>query len=170
MMLFPPCLREGAKVALVAPAFEFELEALDFAIAVLKKWTLKPVFRWSRRSRPPFSGSDKARSFYLQTCLDDPTIEAIFCVRGGYGTSRIIDHLNLKRFLKSPKWIIGFSDITHLHSLLYLHNCCSLHAPVLTTIRPQTPKRVLKNFKAYSIRRLRFLKSSLRVLKSSARV
>jgi muramoyltetrapeptide carboxypeptidase len=63
--------------------------------------------------------------------LDDPDIKAILCGRGGYGTSRIIDQINWNRFRKNPKWIIGFSDITVLHSFLYsrLHTA-SLHAPM----------------------------------------
>lgn len=146
-MLVPPSLKAGAKVALLAPAFKFKFEDLEFALQLLKKWALKPVFKWPASPHPPFSGTDKARLYYLQTCLDDPTIKAIFCVRGGYGTGRISDLLNLKKFLQNPKWIIGFSDITHLHSLLYRHNCCSLHAPVLTTLTPQTPKLVLKTLK-----------------------
>lgn len=146
-LLYPPSLRAGDKVGLVAPAFGFKFEDLDLALQLLKKWHLKPIFKWSASLQPPFSGTAKARLYYLQTSLDDPTIKAIFCVRGGYGSSHIIDSLNLKKFLKNPKWLIGFSDITHLHSLLHLHNSLSLHAPVLTTLTSEIPKRVLKNLK-----------------------
>ena len=67
----------------------------------------------------------------LQAMLDDHSIKAILCARGGYGVSRIIDRLNFKKFIKRPKWIIGFSDITILHAHLYSNfKIASLHAPM----------------------------------------
>ena len=67
----------------------------------------------------------------LQQMLDDPNLKAILCARGGYGMSRIIDHLNFKTFVEHPKWIIGFSDITVLHSHLFSnYKIASLHAPM----------------------------------------
>jgi len=78
-----------------------------------------------------FSGSDEERLADLQDMLDDPELGAIFCARGGYGLSRIIDRLNFKRFRKHPKWIIGFSDITVLHAHINRQlKIASLHAPM----------------------------------------
>jgi muramoyltetrapeptide carboxypeptidase len=78
-----------------------------------------------------FSGSDEERLADLQEMLDNPYIHAVLCARGGYGTSRIVDNLNFKLFRKHPKWIIGFSDITVLHSHLYAnYKIASLHAPM----------------------------------------
>src|SRR5258706_8191814 len=63
--------------------------------------------------------------------LDDVNIKAIFCARGGYCLSRIIDKINFDLFLKKPKWIIGYSDITLLHAHIYSNfNIASLHAPM----------------------------------------
>ncbi len=63
--------------------------------------------------------------------IDDKNIKAIFCARGGYGVSRIIDRINFKYFKKHPKWIIGYSDITVLHSHLFsVYKTASLHAPM----------------------------------------
>src|SRR5439155_4338522 len=67
----------------------------------------------------------------LQDMLDDRDIKAILCARGGYGMSRIIDDISFKKFKKHPKWIVGFSDITVLHSHLYSkYKIASLHAPM----------------------------------------
>jgi muramoyltetrapeptide carboxypeptidase len=78
-----------------------------------------------------FSGTDEQRLNDVQQMLDDDTINAIFCARGGYGLSRIIDNLSFKKFRKHPKWIIGFSDITILQLHLYSnYKIASLHAPM----------------------------------------
>ena len=67
--------------------------------------------------------------------MDDENIKAIFCARGGYGMSRIIDKINFKKFKKNPKWIIGFSDITVMQNHLFSkYNIASLHAPMAACI------------------------------------
>lgn len=78
-----------------------------------------------------FSGTDEERLLDFQQMLDDPEVKAILCGRGGYGMGRIIDSIDFKQFKKHPKWIIGFSDITVLHSHLYSnYYISSLHAPM----------------------------------------
>ncbi len=78
-----------------------------------------------------FSGTDEERLEDLQEMMDDKKIRAILCARGGYGLSRIIDGISFKKFLKHPKWIIGFSDITVLQSHLFArHKVASLHSPM----------------------------------------
>lgn len=78
-----------------------------------------------------FSGTDEERLADLQHMLDEKHIKAVFCARGGYGLGRIIDKLNFNKFQKSPKWIIGFSDITVIQSHLFArYKIASLHAPM----------------------------------------
>ena len=78
-----------------------------------------------------FSGTDEERLEDLQQMLDDDSVKAILCARGGYGLSRIIDAIDFKRFKQNPKWIIGFSDITILHSHIYRNYYIStIHAPM----------------------------------------
>lgn len=78
-----------------------------------------------------FSGDDATRADELQALLDTKSIRAILFGRGGYGMSRIIDKLDFKKFRKNPKWLIGFSDITVMHThLLSNYNIASLHAPM----------------------------------------
>ncbi len=64
------------------------------------------------------AGTDEERAADFQEQMDDPNIKAIWCVRGGYGTVRMIDLLDFTKFKQNPKWIIGFSDVTVLHSHL----------------------------------------------------
>src|SRR5690606_23535399 len=73
-------------------------------------------------------GTDEQRTDDLQRMMDDENINAIWIARGGYGTVRIIDRLDFSGFIKNPKWIVGFSDITVLHSHLHNLGCATLHA------------------------------------------
>jgi muramoyltetrapeptide carboxypeptidase len=78
-----------------------------------------------------FSGTDEERIEDLQHMLDDENVKAILCARGGYGLSRIIDKIDFTNFKKNPKWIIGFSDVTILHSHIYRnYSISTLHAPM----------------------------------------
>ncbi len=76
-----------------------------------------------------FSGTDEERLADINNALQDPSVDAILCARGGYGLQRIIDKINLSTLLSplstldSPlSTIIGFSDITALHQLYALHH------------------------------------------------
>ena len=78
-----------------------------------------------------FSGTDEERLSDFQQMLDDDSVKAILCARGGYGLSRIIDRINFKKFKKQPKWIVGYSDVTVLHSHLYSnYYIASIHGPM----------------------------------------
>jgi muramoyltetrapeptide carboxypeptidase len=78
-----------------------------------------------------FSGTDEERLADLQQMLDDKSVNAVMCARGGYGITRIIDKINFKKIVKRPKWIVGFSDVTVLHAHLYSnYRIASLHAPM----------------------------------------
>jgi muramoyltetrapeptide carboxypeptidase len=78
--------------------------------------------------------------------LDDDEVKAILCARGGYGLSRIIDKIDFKKFKKQPKWIIGYSDITILHSHLYSnYYISSIHAPMAAAFNDTVISIVLYN-------------------------
>lgn len=92
------------------------------AIRIIESWGLevvqgKNLFNEAYQQ----AGSDKDRAADMQQMLDDPEIKAIFCARGGYGTVRIIDLLDFNTFQKRPKWVVGYSDITVLHSHIHKH-------------------------------------------------
>ena len=129
-MIRPPYLQSGDSVAIVAPARKIERHEIDAAVRLFRSWQLDVVL-------PPhlfdadnqFAGDDHIRALTLQEQLDNPKIRAIICARGGYGTVRIIDRLDFTRFAKSPKWLVGYSDVTVLHSHIHRHlDIETLHA------------------------------------------
>jgi muramoyltetrapeptide carboxypeptidase len=133
MTKIPPYLKSGDTIGIVAPAGYMPIEKLQACIDTLQNWgyTVKLGETAHSQSENYFSGTDEERAADLQYMMDDPEVKAILCARGGYGTSRIIDRLNFKRFRRNPKWLIGFSDITVLHShLLQRYDIASLHAPM----------------------------------------
>lgn len=130
-MLIPPFLKSKDKVAIVAPARKVSNEDMAPALRLMEQWGLKPIFGKNLfKDHYQFAGTDQERLSDLQSALDNPQIKAVFCARGGYGTSRIIDDLRFEKLLKQPKWIIGFSDITVLHCHLHQLGIQSLHAPM----------------------------------------
>lgn len=133
MSFVPPYLKEGDCIGIVCPAGFMEFERAKTAIEVLREWgfKVKPGHTIMSDSKNYFSGTDEERRADLQQMLDDPDVKAVLCGRGGYGTSRIIDKIDFRKFKKHPKWVIGYSDITVLHAHLYSnYKIASLHAPM----------------------------------------
>ena len=114
--IIPPPLSPGSRVAVVAPAGAVDREHTEAGIRVLESSGLV-VERGSHLygSSGVFSGTDSERFYDLQQALDNPAVEALFCARGGYGLSRIIDRVDFSGLSSRPVWIVGFSDITLLH-------------------------------------------------------
>lgn len=129
----PPYLQKGDTIGIVAPAGFMPIEKMQTCIETLDSWGYNVQLGETTHSSSQnyFSGTDEERLNDLQRMLDDRNIKAILCARGGYGTSRIIDRINFKKFRKHPKWIVGFSDITVLHSHIFSsYRIASLHAPM----------------------------------------
>jgi muramoyltetrapeptide carboxypeptidase len=121
-MITPPYLKTGDRIALVSPARKISPAEIETAISIFKAWGLEVVpGDHLFASYNQFAGSDDQRQADMQQMLDDDSIRAIICSRGGYGTVRIIDRLDFTRFLRSPKWIVGYSDVTVLHSHIHRH-------------------------------------------------
>jgi muramoyltetrapeptide carboxypeptidase len=137
--MIPPKLQPGDKIGVVSTARKITKNELQPFISLMKEWELKPIFGKSiGASENQFAGNDALRTQDFQEMLDNPDVKAIWCARGGYGTVRIIDGLDLSSFRKNPKWIIGYSDMTVLHNML--HNCgvASLHAQIAFNIEEKT--------------------------------
>ena len=133
---FPPKLKPGQKVAIVAPAGVVQPGYLDMSISTLEEWGLTVVLgNHVYDSHAYFSGTDADRMGDLQQAMDDPEIKCILCARGGYGTTRIVDQIDYRFFLDQPKWIVGFSDITVLHLKLNKLRIASIHGPMGTSFR-----------------------------------
>ncbi len=116
-MITPPFLKPGDVIAITSTARKISREELEPSVELLKSWGLYVIFAPHLfESEYQFAGSDEQRRADFQQLLDDDNIKAIVCARGGYGTIRIIDKLDFTHFRSSPKWIIGYSDVTVLHS------------------------------------------------------
>jgi muramoyltetrapeptide carboxypeptidase len=121
-MITPNYIRSGDKIAIVSPARKIKREEVQTAIEVFNSWGLEVVEGKNLYDDfNQFAGTDEARRAGLQEMMDDDSVKAIVCSRGGYGTVRIIDDLDFTRFTQNPKWIIGYSDITVLHSHIHRH-------------------------------------------------
>lgn len=129
MTITPPYLQEGDTVVIIATARKISDEELNPTIAILNSWGLSAQLAPNLfKSHHQFSGSDEERTQDLQWALDHPSAKAILVARGGYGTLRIIDNVDFTAFKKNPKWLIGYSDVTVLHSHLQNLGVVSLHA------------------------------------------
>jgi muramoyltetrapeptide carboxypeptidase len=115
----PPYLKKGDIIGITSPAGYITLLEIQPAILKLKEWGFNVKIGTTIGKREfTFGGTDAERLADFQQMLDDESIACILCARGGYGFVRLVDSLSFKKFTKKPKWIIGFSDITVLHSHL----------------------------------------------------
>lgn len=126
----PRSLKKGDKVVILSTARKISEEELKPAAAVFKSWGLEVVFGANLfQEDHQFSGTTEQRTVDFQNALDDLSVSAIICARGGYGTVKIIDELNFTHFCEQPKWIVGYSDVTVLHNHINQnYNIETLHA------------------------------------------
>lgn len=128
---WPQFLKTGDRVALIATARHGEEEDILKGVAYLESWGLQVVKADNLFDKHfIFAGTESARRHALQKAIDDPTIKAIFCLRGGNGTHRLIDFIHLKNLKKHPKWIIGYSDVTVLLNHVAQYRIPSIHGPM----------------------------------------
>ncbi|SDG56146.1 S66 peptidase family protein [Chitinophaga filiformis] len=129
-LLIPPYLRPGDTIGITCPAGHITFEEIKPAISIMQSWGFKiRVGNTVDKTDFSFGGTDQERRQDMQEMLDDPTIKAIMCARGGYGSARIVDLLDFSHFAQQPKWIIGFSDITVLHCHINrLYGIATLHS------------------------------------------
>jgi muramoyltetrapeptide carboxypeptidase len=141
-MIIPPFLKAGDTVVIVCTARKFFPEDAKPAIDLLESWGLKvKLGNTIGLDNFQLGGTDTERAADFQAQLDDEKVKAIWCARGGYGTVRIIDLLDFSKFKKHPKWIMGFSDVTVLHSQLNIERVASLHSIMPFTV-PNAPEEV----------------------------
>jgi muramoyltetrapeptide carboxypeptidase len=142
-MITPPSLSKDDKIGIIAPARCINFDEVHPSIRLFQKWGLEVelgtnIFHQYHQ----FAGKDDQRLADLQQMLDDDSIRAIICARGGYGTVHIVDQIDFTAFVKTPKWIVGYSDITVLHSHIHRHfGIETLHSvmPINITTSDDTP-------------------------------
>ncbi|MEJ7735911.1 MAG: LD-carboxypeptidase [Chitinophagaceae bacterium] len=117
--IIPKYLKTGDIIGITCPAGYIMRNEIEAAVLQMESWGFKLRIGDTIGKRDSsFGGTDDERAEDFQQMLDDFSVKAIMCARGGYGAVRIIDKLNFSIFLHHPKWIIGFSDVTVLHSHL----------------------------------------------------
>jgi muramoyltetrapeptide carboxypeptidase len=147
LMIIPPFLKPGDTVAIVCTARKFSAEDAKPAIELLNSWGLQvKLGNTIGLDNFQLGGTDAERAADCQAMMDDVNIKAIWCARGGYGTVRIIDALDFTNFKQHPKWIIGFSDVTVLHSQLNVERVATLHAIMPFTV-PKAPLKVKESLR-----------------------
>ncbi len=141
MMIQPPYLVKGDKIGIVSPSRSITFDEVHPSIRVLQKHGLEVILGSHVFSKHhQFAGTDEQRCLDFQQMLDDDSIRAILCSRGGYGSVRIIDRLDFSRFVEKPKWIIGYSDITVFHSHIHeRYKVETLHATMPKNIVSDIP-------------------------------
>ncbi|GER58471.1 peptidase S66 [Patiriisocius marinus] len=138
-MIKPPFLEKGALVAIVATARKITKEELMPAINLLESWGLKHILGDSIGvEEHQFAGSDALRAKDFQQQLDNSNVNAIWCARGGYGTVRMIDLVDFSNFKNNPKWIIGYSDVTVLHTHINALGFATIHGQMCLEIEKRT--------------------------------
>ncbi|WP_375237819.1 LD-carboxypeptidase [Aurantibacter sp.] len=136
-LIQPPFLKAGDTVAIVAPAgiLKNRTQEIRDAVSLLKKWGLNAVVGKNVfNNGGHFAGTDEERCEDFQSALDNPNIKAIWSARGGYGSVRVLDLLDYTQFKNSPKWIIGYSDITAFHNQMNVLGFQSIHAIMCTSV------------------------------------
>lgn len=122
----PPFLKPGDTIGIIAPSRKIGPDKIEPCIQLFESWGLKVLLGKNVYAEDnQFAGTDNQRRQDFQDMLDKESVKAIICARGGYGTVRMLDNLNLNAFKKYPKWIIGYSDITAIHSFFFTKLACS---------------------------------------------
>jgi len=126
----PDYLKVGDKIALISPSYFTPKENLEKTAELLRGWGFEPVIGANvyKVANNRIAGTVEERISDIRWAFGDPDIKAIICNRGGYGTIQLIDYLTLEEFKASPKWLVGFSDISTLHGLMNRAGVMSMHA------------------------------------------
>lgn len=146
----PPYLKKGDTVAILATARKIDASTLQPGIKLLESWGLKVILgKTIGKELHQLAGPDWQRATDFQEMLDNPNVKAIWAAKGGYGTVKIIDRIDFANFKKNPKWIIGFSDVTVMHSHMNqmgfqtLHAMMAISAPSATVAAKESLRKAL---------------------------
>ena len=128
----PPFLKAGDKVALVSPAYWVPQEALQQAAETIKSWGLQPVIgpHTNNLNVNAYAGTSDERAADLLWALEDDSIKAIVCSRGGYGSIHLLNRISQELMLTHPKWLIGHGDITILLYAVTSSGVMCVHGPM----------------------------------------
>lgn len=126
--MIPPFLQPSDEIRIISPSGAIDSCLIEGAKIKLESWGLKVTEgKYAHSKYGRFAGTSQQRINDLQSALNDKNVKAILCSRGGYGVAQIIDKIDFSEFITSPKWLIGFSDITILHNVINNLDIASIH-------------------------------------------
>ncbi|HLW39252.1 MAG TPA: LD-carboxypeptidase [Brumimicrobium sp.] len=147
--MLPKNLQKDDTIAILAPAKRIEREFVDFAVKVIEEQGFKAIISsHCLDENNYFSGTIEERKKDFQWALDNENVAAILCARGGYGCVQILEGLNWDKFVKHPKWIIGFSDVTVFHQKIAALGLASLHASMPLNFKDNSEESLATLFKS----------------------
>jgi len=139
MMQLPKFLSKGDPIHILAPAKRVDAASVHLAADVLETAGYRvSISKHCLGEHHYFSGSIEERLSDLQEAINNQEIRAIICARGGYGCVQLVDRLDWTAFQKQPKWIIGFSDVTVLHSRIQSMGISSIHGTMPLNFKDHT--------------------------------
>jgi len=139
----PEYLKKGDTVGILATARKIDLATLQPGIKLLESWGLKVIVgKTIGKELDQLAGADWQRATDFQEMLDNPNIKAIWAAKGGYGTVRIVDRIDFTNFKEKPKWVVGFSDVTVMHSHINNMDIGTLHAIMAISAKTATPEAI----------------------------
>lgn len=135
----PAYLKPGDKVALISPSYYCSMETAFLAADTLRSWGFEPVIgpNVGKQLLEHYAGTVEERLADLRWALNDPGIKAVICLRGGYSTLHLVEGMPLKELAASPKWLIGYSDITTLLSMEACAGVMGIHGVMGCNIAKQ---------------------------------
>jgi len=148
-MKAPKSLIPGDLISILAPAKSIEAGFVEYAVEAMNKRGYRTtVSQHCLGQYHYYSGTDEQRGLDFQEALNNPEVKAILCARGGYGSIRIFDLLNWDEFKKSPKWILGFSDVTVFHHIIHSFGIQSIHSTMPLNFRNNSVEAIESMFSA----------------------
>ena len=130
----PPFLKQGDTVALISPSYFTPMSTLQNAANVVRSWGLVPLLgpNCDKQADGKYAGTPEQRASDVRWAVNNPAVKAIICNRGGYGSIQLINLLSTDEITASPKWMVGYSDISTLHGLWNSAGVMSLHGTMST--------------------------------------
>ncbi|MFP3868585.1 MAG: LD-carboxypeptidase [Desulfobacteraceae bacterium] len=138
---WPAALQPGDLLAVVAPASPVAREPFRAGVRWLEEWGFRVRYGEEIfQDRPYETAADQQRSQHLIQTLADPEVRGVLCARGGYGSLRLLEHLNFAALTAYPKLFVGFSDVTNLLCTFYQRlNLVTFHGPTVAHLEALTP-------------------------------
>jgi len=159
MIKIPPYIKKGDTIGITCPAGYMAKEKAQACIKTLQQWGFEVMVgkTLGSNSNNYFSGTDEERLNELQAMLDNESIHAVLFGRGGYGVGRLIDKLDFSQFKRKPKWLIGYSDITVLHSHIHSnYKIATLHSQMAAAFNDGENEFITSLHKAITGKKMKY--------------